>query len=126
VTPRRGWWTVLGVATALVIAAAAVQGEASVRRLAERGPPTLVVGGLFTVASPPLLVAATLRGQSARLHACRLGHGLKMLVAGTVLLPAGLVLAPLAHEMLPGAWMDGLVDAFQEDYCTRPLTAVMP
>jgi hypothetical protein len=116
----------LGVAVALVVAVAAARGHAAVRRVAERGPPTLVVGGLFTLASPPVMLVRALRRQSIRLPACRLGHGVKMLAAGTVLLPAGLVLAPFAAAVLPGAWMDGIVDAMQEDYCTRPVSSVLP
>ena len=46
----------LASAIALVIAGTVVRGEAAVRRLAERGPPTLVVGGLFTLMSPALMV----------------------------------------------------------------------
>jgi len=113
-------------AIAVVVATTAARGHAAVRRLAERGPPTLVVGGLFTLVSPPLMVVNGLRRRSMRLQACQLAHGVKMLVAGTVLLPAGLVLAPFAHDAIPGAWMDGIVDAMQEDYCTRPVASVMP
>ena len=116
----------LAGAIALVIAGTVVRGEAAVRRLAERGPPTLVVGGLFTLMSPALIVVNGLRRRSIRLQACQLGHGVEMLVAGTVLLPAGLVLAPFVSQNLPGAWMDGLVDAMQEDYCSRPLASLMP
>ena len=36
------------------------------------------------------------------------------------------MLAPFAAGALPGAWMDGIVDAMQEDYCTRPVASVMP
>jgi hypothetical protein len=117
---------VLAVATAIVVATAAARGHAAVRRLAERGPPTLVVGGLFTLMSPPLMLVNGLRRRSIRLPACQLAHGVKMLVAGTVLLPAGLALAPFASDAIPGAWMDGIVDAMQEDYCTRPVASVMP
>jgi len=116
----------LAGAIAVVVATTAARGHASVRRLAERGPPTFVVGGLFTLVSPPLMVVNGLRRRSMRLQACQLAHGVKMLVAGTVLLPAGLVLAPFAHDAIPGAWMDGIVDAMQEDYCTRPVASVMP
>jgi len=118
--------TILAVAAGVAVALAAARGEAAIRRLAERGPPTLAVGALFTIAGPPLIVADAVRGRSARLHACWLGHGLEMLAASTVLLPAGLLLAPFHHRTVPGAWMDGIVDAFQEDYCTRPWTTVMP
>ena len=64
------------------------------------------------------MVAGALRRRGVALHACRLGHGLKKLTAGTVLLRAGLVLAPLDYRAVPAAWLDGVVDAFQEDYCT--------
>jgi hypothetical protein len=53
-------------------------------------------------------------------------HGLKMIAAGALLLPAGLLLAPFDWQRLPAGWMDGVVDAFQEDYCTRPATTVLP
>ena len=109
-----------------MLAATVARGEAAVRRLAERGPPTFLVGGIFTLMSPPRIVVNGLRRRSIRLPACQLGHGVEMLVAGTVLLPAGLVLAPFVPQNLPGAWMDGLVDAMQEDYCTRPLASVLP
>lgn len=122
----RMWRRLFAVAVAVVIASTAARGHAAVRRLAERGPPTLVVGGLFTLISPPVILVHALRRQSVWLPACRLGHGVKMLVAGTVLLPAGLLLAPFEARALPGAWMDGLVDALQEDYCTRPLVSVLP
>jgi hypothetical protein len=49
-----------------------------------------------------------------------------MLVLGTVLLPAGLVLSPFDLGGVPGGWMDGIVDAMQEDYCSRPLGSVLP
>jgi hypothetical protein len=64
------------------------------RHLAERGPSVLLVGTLFTIAAPPALLVDAVRGQPARLHACRLSHGVKMLAVSAVLLPAGLVLAP--------------------------------
>lgn len=117
---------VLAIAVGIVVLVTAVRGHAEVRRLAERGPATLVVGGIFTVASPPTMLVHAVRGESIRLPACRFGHGLKMLVAGTVLLPAGLVLAPFDLGGVPGGWMDGIVDSMQEDYCTRPLTSVFP
>ncbi|TMA63115.1 MAG: hypothetical protein E6J68_02395 [Deltaproteobacteria bacterium] len=122
----RLWRSLLAGAIAVVIVTAAARGHATVRRVAERGPPTLVVGGVFTLVSPPIMMVNGLRRRSIRLQACQLGHGVKMLVAGTVLLPAGLVLAPFAADAIPGAWMDGIVDAMQEDYCTRPVTSLMP
>ena len=72
------------------------------------------------------LAGSALTGGRVALHACRLGHGVKMLVAGAVTLPAGLLVAPFDAEGLPDGWMDGVVDAFQEDYCTRPLASVYP
>jgi hypothetical protein len=117
---------VVAAAIAVVIAGTVARGESAVRRLAERGPSTFVVGALFTLMSPPWMIANGLHRRSVRLQACQLGHGVEMLVAGTVLLPAGLALAPFAPRNLPGAWMDGIVDAMQEDYCTRPLMSVLP
>jgi hypothetical protein len=32
----------------------------------------------------------------------------------------------LKETSLPDAWMDGIVDAAQEDYCSRPLTSLLP
>jgi hypothetical protein len=32
----------------------------------------------------------------------------------------------MGAERLPDAWMDGVVDAFQEDYCTRPPGSIPP
>jgi hypothetical protein len=124
----RARWVALVIA-ALVAGLALYPGVATSdlsRRLAERGPSTLIVGALFAVSAPPALLIEALRGQSLRLSACRLGHGLTMLGASAVVLPASLILAPLYWRHLPGAWLDGVVDAVQEDYCTRPLTAVLP
>jgi hypothetical protein len=114
------------VAIAVVVATTAARGHAAVRRIAERGPATLVVGGIFTLVSPPMILVHAVRRQSVRLPACQFGHGVKMLVVGTVLLPAGLLLAPFDASNVPGGWMDGIVDAMQEDYCTRPVTSVLP
>jgi hypothetical protein len=100
--------------------------ETSLQRLAERGPATFVVGLMFTLASPFALARGAVTNGRVALHACRLGHGVKMLAAGAVTLPAGLLVAPLDAKRLPDGWMDGVVDAFQEDYCTRPLGAVYP
>jgi hypothetical protein len=117
------------VAMALVAAVAALPSEAAAtdatRRLAERGPSTLVVGTLFTVSSPLSLLLAAVRG-GARVPACRLGHGVKMLVAGTLTAPVGLLLSPFYFRSVPAAWMDGVVDAMQEDYCSRPFAAILP
>jgi len=124
----RARWVALLIAV-VVAALALYRGAASSdlsRRLAERGPSALLVGTLFAVSAPPALVIEAVRGQSLRLSACRLEHGLAMLGASVVVLPAGLILAPLHWQRLPGTWLDGVVDAVQEDYCTRPLTAVLP
>jgi hypothetical protein len=110
----------------VVLASAPARGATVVQTIAERGPSTLVVGTAFAVASPPVFVIDATRGRLSSLQACRFGHGLKMIVAGAVLLPAGLLATPFAPARLPDAWMDGVVDAFQEDYCTRPLTSVLP
>ena len=120
----RGLWIVTLVAV-LALGSVGVSSDMS-RRLAERGPSTLLVGALFAVVSPPSMVVAAVRGHSLRQPACRFGHGLKMLIAGAVLLPVGLMLSPLHVHRLPAAWLDGVVDAVQEDYCTRPLTTVLP
>jgi hypothetical protein len=113
-------------ALACVVPGSAAGESGSVSRLAERGPATFVVGLAFTLASPVALVRSAATGGRVALHACRLGHGLKMLAAGAVTLPAGLLVSPFDAERLPDAWMDGVVDAFQEDYCTRPFASVYP
>src|SRR5438309_615217 len=113
----RTFWAVVVVIVAVTALAffPGVAASDTVRRLAERGPPTLIVGTLFALGSPPALLLAVVRGHPLRLSACRLGHGLKMIGASAVVLPAGLLLAPLAWQRLPGAWLDGVVDAVQED-----------
>jgi len=123
----RARWVALVIA-AVVVGLALYPGGTSdrARRLAERGPAALVVGALFAVSAPPALALAAFRGQSTRLATCRFRHGLAMLGASIVVLPAGLLTAPLYWRGLPGAWLDGVVDAVQEDYCTRPLSAVLP
>ena len=113
-------------AVVLALGAPLASGAASLERLAERGPATFVVGLAFTLASPLALVRGTVTGGRVALHACRLGHGVKMLAAGALTLPAGLLVSPFDAKHLPDGWMDGVVDAFQEDYCTRPLRAVYP
>jgi hypothetical protein len=95
-------------------------------RLATRGPSAPLVGAVFVVSGPPAALVGALRGGSVRLPLCRFGHGVAMLAAGAAVLPAGLLLAPIYHHELPDAWLDGLVDAFQEDYCTRPFGSVLP
>ena len=96
------------------------------RRLAERGPATLLVGTVFTLSATPALALGALQRKALHLPACRLGHGVKMVVAGAVVAPAGFLLSPMDYNRLPDAWLDGLGDAFQEDYCTRPFDAVLP
>ncbi|GIW40969.1 MAG: hypothetical protein KatS3mg076_1546 [Candidatus Binatia bacterium] len=117
---------VLGILLASLVVAATSWAQDWSRRLAERGPATLVVGAVFTVASPPAILWGAVRGRPVRLAACRLGHGLKMLAASVVVLPAGLLVSPFHYRRLPSAWMDALVDSMQEDYCSRPLTSVLP
>jgi hypothetical protein len=112
------------VATVAALPAKGVAAEFT-QRLAERGPSTLAVGTLFTVASPLSLLLAPVRG-GARQSACRLGHGAKMLVAGALAAPVGLLLSPFYFRSVPAAWMDGVVDAMQEDYCSRPFGAILP
>src|SRR5438094_3292079 len=97
---RRLWRRLLAGAIAVVIATAAARGQATVRRLAERGPPTLVVGGVFTPMSPPIMVVTGLRCRSLRLPACELGRGGAMLAAGAVRLPAVRGPAPLRRGAL--------------------------
>jgi hypothetical protein len=117
---------VLAPLAALCLAGGSAADDAPLDRLAERGPTTLVVGTMFTVASPPAMLVGAARGTSVRLPACRLGHGVKMIAFGAVALPFGLLVSPFDLERLPDAWMDGVVDAMQEDYCTRPPGAVFP
>ena len=110
----------------LALGAPSPSGATSLERLAERGPATFVVGMMFTLASPFALARSAVTGGRMALHACRLGHGVKMLAAGALTLPAGLLVSPFDAKRLPDGWMDGVVDAFQEDYCTRPLASVYP
>jgi hypothetical protein len=100
--------------------------ETPLQRLAERGPATPLVGTMFTIASPPAMLLNAVRGGPVRPSACRFGHGLKMIVVGAPALPLGLLVSPFDLDRLPDAWMDGVVDAMQEDYCTRPAGAVLP
>jgi hypothetical protein len=116
----------LGLLMASLLAAPAASAASTTQRLAERGPSTFAVGLAFTLMSPFKLLWGAATGGRVALHACRFGHGVKMLTAGAVLLPAGLVVSPFEAERLPDAWMDGVVDAFQEDYCTRPPSSILP
>jgi hypothetical protein len=128
--PARGparWGAALALAALASSAPTRAAGAPGfVCRLAERGPATFVVGLAFTLASPFALARGAVTGGRSALHACRLGHGMKMLAAGALTLPAGLLVSPFDAQRLPDGWMDGIVDAFQEDYCTRPLRAVYP
>jgi hypothetical protein len=119
--------TSIGLVFAVVMALATAPAHAALaRRLAERGPATLIVGTTFVLASPPGLLLGALRGDSVRLDGCRFVHGLEMLVASPIAVPAGLLLAPFHLDQGPGSWMDGLVDALQEDYCSRPVGSLLP
>ena len=124
---RRRW----PIAVALVLVAGlacspTVVGTNVSRRVAERGPSALLVGALFTIASPPGLVMAAVKGRPLRQPACRLEHGLAMLAASPIVVPAGVVLAPFHPHGARALWFDGVVDAFQEDYCSRPVTSLLP
>ncbi len=121
---RRPLAWALGAAAALLALGATDRGLA--RRLAERGPATPVVGAAYVLSAPPMALLDGVRGHRTRLYACRFLHGIKMLPAGTLALPAGLLLVPLAPRHLPDAWLDSLVEAFQEDSCTRPAWSVLP
>lgn len=125
--PRRTrWLRALAAGATLNLALSPVRAETRLERLAERGPSTAVVGTMFTLASPPAMLAGALRGRSVRLSACRFGHGVKMIAIGVPALPLGLLFAPFDVKRLPDAWMDGVVDAMQEDYCMRPPDALFP
>ena len=114
------------LALASLLAAPAAQADSAARKLAQRGPSTFAVGLAFTVLSPFKLAWDAASGGRPKLQACRFGHGVKMLVGGAVLLPAGLLVSPFQAEGLPDAWMDGVIDAYQEDYCLRPAGAILP
>ncbi len=114
------------LALASLLAAPAAQADSAARKLAQRGPSTFAVGLAFTVLSPFKLAWDAATGGRPKLQACRFGHGVKMLVGGAVLLPAGLLVSPFQAEGLPDAWMDGVIDAYQEDYCLRPAGAILP
>ncbi len=109
-----------------VVSCQTVTGGDVARRVAERGPSALIVGAIFLIASPPGAAISAYRRQPVDLQLCRLGHGLEMIAASVVTVPAGVVLAPFYWRSIPGSWLDGVVDAFQEDYCTRPVTSVLP
>ncbi len=109
-----------------VVSCQALPGSEVARHVAERGPSALIVGAIFLIASPPGAAIGVYRQQPVDLQLCRLGHGLEMIAASVVTVPAGVVLAPFYWRSIPGSWLDGVVDAFQEDYCTRPVTSVLP
>jgi hypothetical protein len=112
----------LGLLLALPLPAYASNTE----KLAHRGPSTFAVGLAFTIGAPFKLVWDAATGGRPKLQACRFGHGVKMLVGGALLLPAGLLVSPFEAEGLPDAWMDGIVEAYQEDYCLRPIGTMYP
>ena len=116
----------IALALAALLAAPAASADTATRRLAERGPSTFAVGLAFTVLSPFKLAWDAASGGRPKLQACRFGHGVKMLVGGALLLPAGLLVSPFEAEGLPDAWMDGIVEAYQEDYCSRPIGSILP
>ena len=125
------WQTwLLGMSAAAIVAGlvspTTARGATAAQRLSERGPSTLLVGTVFTLASPPSMIMGAVSNGPVLLHACRLGHGVKMLATSAVLLPAGLLVSPFNFNRLPAGWLDGLVDAMQEDYCSRPLISVYP
>ena len=120
--PRRA----LATLAAVLLVATPASASTGIERLSERGPPAFAVGLLFTLASPFAMAYGAATGGRVALHACRLGHGVKMLAGGVVLLPAGLLASPFHLEAVPGGWMDGMVEAFQEDTCTRPLGSFYP
>lgn len=98
----------------------------TVATLSERGPSTFLVGAVFTLASPVSLAVGAVTGGRVKIHACRFGHGLVMVPAGAVLLPLGLLASPFNARRLPDAWLDGAMESFEEDACSRPLTSVIP
>lgn len=122
---RAALWAVLLVA-ALAAPAVSAAPRSATQQLAERGPSTFAVGLTFTLLSPFKLVWDAATGGRPKLQACRFGHGVKMLLGGAVLLPTGLVASPFHTGRLPDAWMDGVVEAYQEDYCNRPLGSFYP
>ena len=120
------WALAVAALLTTVVSCQAVPGSDVARRVAERGPSALIVGAIFLIASPPGVAIGAYRGQPVDLQLCRLGHGLEMIAASVVTVPAGVVLAPFYWRSIPASWLDGIVDAFQEDYCTRPVTSVLP
>lgn len=125
-TPRRSARWPLAFALPWLLCAPAAGASTAVERLSERGPATLIVGVLFTVSALPTAAVSAASGKPVAIQACRFGHGIKMVAAGAVLFPAGLLAMPFNWRRAPGGWMDGLMDAFQEDYCARPPTSVYP
>ena len=112
--------------SACLLLAASAEASTPVERLSERGPATLSVGLMFTLGSPFAAAYGALSGGRVRIHGCRFGHGLKMLIASPFLLTAGLLVSPFNASALPDAWLDGVVEAYQEDYCTRPAGSFFP
>ena len=126
VQSRRWRAFLVGVLLTSVVSCQVRAGAGVTRHLAERGPSALVVGVIFLIASPPGAAMSAYRGQPLRPQLCRFGHGVEMIAASVVTVPVGLLLAPFYWHSVPGSWLDGVVDAFQEDYCTRPATSVLP
>ncbi len=101
-------------------------GASAIERVAERGPATFVIGATFVVMSLVAWPIETMAGGDGALAACRLRHGAKMTVAGTVLLPVGLVAAPLHPARAATGFADSFAEAFQEDTCSRPFSSILP
>ena len=118
--------TSTGLVLALLLTAPAAASASGTQKLAHRGPTTFAVGLAFTLGAPFKLLWDAATGGRPKLQACRFGHGVKMLAGGALLLPAGLLVSPFETEGLPDAWMDGVIEAYQEDYCLRPVGTLYP
>ena len=117
------------VAAAVVAAFASSRAEAAsdtIDRVAERGPATFLIGTLFTATAPPAAAIDLATGHVPRHQGCRFLHGVKMIGAGVVLLPLGILASPANPSGALVGWVDALPDARQEDYCTRPAGSIMP
>lgn len=97
-----------------------------VERVAERGPATFVIGTSFLLMSLVTLPIRAVSGDDTALATCRLGHGVKMTTAGVALLPAGLLAAPFYPAKAATGFADSFAEAFQEDTCSRPVSAILP
>lgn len=98
----------------------------TVEEVAQRGPATFVIGTTFVLMSLATWPIAAATGDDTSLAKCRLGHGAKMATAGVALLPAGLVAAPFYPTQAATGFADSFAEAFQEDTCTRPVSAILP